>query len=42
MRDVLRRYPKDLEAATLLAEAVMDQSPWHYWTSDGEPQPDNV
>jgi tetratricopeptide (TPR) repeat protein len=40
MREVVRRYPEDLEAATLLAEAVMDQSPWNYWTADGKPRPD--
>jgi hypothetical protein len=40
MRDVVRRYPTDLEAATLLAEALMDQSPWNYWTADGKPRPD--
>jgi tetratricopeptide (TPR) repeat protein len=40
MRDMVRRYPTDLEAATLFAEAVMDQSPWNYWTADGKPRPD--
>jgi tetratricopeptide (TPR) repeat protein len=42
MRDVVRRYPEDLEAATLLAEAVMDQSPWNYWTADGRPRSDTA
>lgn len=38
--EVVRRYPKDLEAATLYAEALMDLSPWSYWTQDGQPKPD--
>ncbi|HEX9704153.1 MAG TPA: hypothetical protein VGA20_02765 [Gemmatimonadales bacterium] len=31
MGDVVRRYPNDLDAATLYAEALMDLSPWNYW-----------
>ena len=37
MRDVVRRYPKDLEARVLYAEALMDLSPWNYWTPEGKP-----
>lgn len=40
MADVVRRYPNDLDAATLYAEALMDLSPWYYWTPDGQPRPD--
>jgi tetratricopeptide (TPR) repeat protein len=36
--DVSRRYPQDLEARTLYAEALMDLSPWNYWTRDGKPR----
>jgi tetratricopeptide (TPR) repeat protein len=39
MRDLARRYPDDLDAATLFAEAVMDTMPWDYWTADGKPRP---
>jgi len=39
MRDVARRFPDDLDAATLSAEALMDVRPWDYWTKDGKPQP---
>ena len=39
MGDVARRYPADLEAATLYAEALMELSPWNYWTKQGEPRP---
>ena len=38
LRDVVRRYPQDLEARTLYAEALMDLSPWNYWTREGWPR----
>jgi tetratricopeptide (TPR) repeat protein len=38
MRELARRYPDDLDAATLFAEAVMDTMPWNYWTEDGKPR----
>src|SRR5439155_4791281 len=34
-----RRFPDDLDAATLFAEALMDLRPWDLWTLDGRPQP---
>jgi tetratricopeptide (TPR) repeat protein len=37
MRDVSKRFPDDLDAATLFAEALMDLMPWNYWTKDGQP-----
>jgi tetratricopeptide (TPR) repeat protein len=40
LRDLVEDYPDDLEAATLLAEALMDLSPWNYWTAEGKPRPD--
>lgn len=39
MARVVRQYPNDLDAATLYAEALMDLSPWFYWTADGKPRP---
>ena len=33
------RYPDDLDAATLAAEAAMDLHPWQLWTNDGRPAP---
>ncbi|HJQ84519.1 MAG TPA: hypothetical protein VKA21_10610 [Candidatus Binatia bacterium] len=39
MREVARRFPDDLDAATLFAEALMDLRPWDLWTADGKPQP---
>jgi tetratricopeptide (TPR) repeat protein len=38
MRELHERYPNDLDAATLYAEAVMDLTPWDYWTPDGKPR----
>ena len=37
MRGLVRKYPADLDAATLFAEALMDLRPWNYWTRDGLP-----
>jgi tetratricopeptide (TPR) repeat protein len=39
MRRVARRFPDDLDAGVLFAEAIMDTMPWDYWTADGEPKP---
>ena len=37
MRDLARRYPDDLDAATLYAESLMDLHPWQLWAPDGTP-----
>jgi tetratricopeptide (TPR) repeat protein len=37
MRKVHERFPDDLDAATLYAEASMDLRPWGYWSRDGQP-----
>ncbi len=37
MQAVAQRYPDDLDAATLAAEAFMDLTPWKFWTKDGQP-----
>ena len=39
MRDVVKQFPDDLDAATLFAQALMDTSPWNYWEKDGRPRP---
>src|SRR6476660_9437138 len=39
MADVARRYPNDLDAASLYAESLMDLRPWNYWTPEGKPYP---
>ena len=42
MRELHERYPNDLDAATLYAEAVMDLRPWNYWTRDFKPYPETT
>jgi len=39
MGKVVKTYPKDLDAATLYAESLMDLRPWNYWRPDGTPYP---
>lgn len=36
MADVAARFPDDDDAATLYAEALMDLTPWSYWTAEGQ------
>jgi tetratricopeptide (TPR) repeat protein len=38
MRALAKKYPRDLDAATIFAESLMDLRPWNYWTRDGLPQ----
>src|SRR5882724_5886495 len=38
MREVVKRFPDDLDAATLLAEAGMNLHPWGLWRPDGTPE----
>jgi tetratricopeptide (TPR) repeat protein len=37
MRALHKKYPADLDAATLFAESLMDLRPWGYWMGDGTP-----
>jgi len=39
MGQVAKTYPKDLDAATLYAESLMDLRPWNYWRPDGTSYP---
>jgi hypothetical protein len=39
MTAVADRFPDDLEVRTLHADALMNLSPWNYWTADGSPRP---
>jgi len=39
MRDVTNRFPDDLDAATLYADALMNLRPWSLWTVECAPQP---
>ena len=38
MREVMKRFPDDLDAATLFAEAGMNLHPWGLWRLDGTPE----
>src|SRR5258706_11472879 len=38
MREVSKKFPDDLDAATLLAEAGMNLHPWGLWHTDGTPE----
>ncbi len=37
MGELVKRYPDDLDAATLFAESAMDLRPWQFWSADGKP-----
>jgi tetratricopeptide (TPR) repeat protein len=37
MRALSKKYPGDLDAATLFVESLMDLRPWGYWAPDGTP-----
>src|SRR3984957_15960717 len=38
MREVVSKFPDDLDAATLFAEAGMNLHPWGLWHGDGTPE----
>ena len=38
MRELSRKYPDDLDAATLFADSMMVLRPWKLWTKDGRPE----
>src|ERR1700737_4878366 len=37
MGTLTKKYPDDLDLATLDAESMMDLRPWKFWTHDGKP-----
>jgi len=39
MREVVSKYPDDLDATTMFAESLMMLRPWQLWTLDGKPAP---
>jgi tetratricopeptide (TPR) repeat protein len=39
MRELVKKYPDDLDAAVLFAESLMMLRPWQLWTPDGQPAP---
>ena len=38
MRELMQRYPDDLDAAVLFADAAMDLHAWMLWKRDGQPE----
>jgi len=38
MREVVKQFPDDLDAAALFAEALMNLHPWGLWHVDGSPE----
>jgi len=39
MRGVAKRWPSDIDAQILSADAMLNLRPWNQWTPDGAPQP---
>ena len=39
MGELSRRFPEDLDVATLYAESLMNLRPWRLYTKDGTPEP---
>lgn len=39
MGKLSEKYPEDMDAQALYAEALMDLHPWDFWTKEGEAQP---
>jgi tetratricopeptide (TPR) repeat protein len=39
MAKLAGKYPGDLDAQVLYAEAMMDEHPWDFWTNEGNAQP---
>ena len=37
MREVATKYPEDLDASVIFAEALMGLHPWDWWSHDGKP-----
>src|SRR5258707_2342132 len=37
MGELSKKYPDDLDAATLYAESAMDLHPWQLWSAEGKP-----
>lgn len=37
MGELVKKYPSDLDAATLYAESMMNLHPWQLWSLDGKP-----
>ena len=38
MRELMKSYPNDMDAAVLFADAIMDLHAWKLWKKDGKPE----
>jgi len=38
MKNLAAKYPADPDASTIYAEALLDVTPWDWWTNDGKPE----
>src|SRR5881392_2246026 len=39
MREVWKKYPRDVDVGAFFAESMMDLRPWNQWTLEGQPNP---
>ena len=39
MEALAKKYPDDVDASAMSAEALMNTMPWNYWSDKGEPKP---
>jgi pimeloyl-ACP methyl ester carboxylesterase/Flp pilus assembly protein TadD len=42
MGELAKRFPDDMDAATLYAESMMNLRPWKLWSADGKPAEDTL
>lgn len=42
MGDLTKKYPEDMTAASIYAEALMNTMPWNYWSDDGIAKPETA
>lgn len=42
MGNLMKRFPDDMDAATLYAESIMNLRPWKLWSLDGKPAEDTL
>jgi hypothetical protein len=40
MGELAAKYPQDMNAAAIYAEALMNTMPWNYWSDDGIAKPE--
>ncbi len=38
LKQVVQKYPEDLDLKTMYAESILDLDPWRWWSADGQPR----